>query len=608
MHIRASQEKEGLDKKNSPKNPDFLLGFGGNGPKNAVGAPFSQKGGWSLLGEFLLVACLFSLYAGTAAPEVNESHYLTKAKHFWEPQFASRDLFLASSDAHWFFFATVGWLSHVLSLPTAAWCGRILGWMAVALGWCLFMNRCTGCRWAGLITAPLWIASLHWGQLSGEWIVGGCEAKVFAYALSFIGLSEIVSHRWSRAWPWLGLAASFHVLTGGWLALAALMGYMTLKLRVDGRRVGLRSGSSEVENGTIEVEPFGDQWVGLIIGGCFSLLGLVPAILLSQGVDAATSERAAMIYVFERLPHHLSPLRFATERWISFGVLASVTLIFGWNYLRCSSTRHEPKARSSRLGTLMLMAGMVSLIAMAGVLIDFCLSSWAANWSAGLLRYYWFRWNDVIWPTMLAVIVIATARLELGNVIILGARSSEGGLPEEVESAMSKGFRWVAVLLLAIPGPLLIANRYFQNNMAILPPADRASLVMRTETVSMQKRVRDDWWDVCYWTRTNTPSDALFLTPRFQQTFKWYAHRAEVACWKDAPQDARGLIEWQKRLLEIFPRSPEGYGIPMSDQHLREMRLRYKMDYVIVDRRIQKQPPLLPLVHSNDTYAVFEFP
>jgi hypothetical protein len=163
-------------------------------------------------------------------------------------------------------------------------------------------------------------------------------------------------------------------------------------------------------------------------------------------------------------------------------------------------------------------------------------------------------------------------------------------------------------LLLVIPGLWVIGSRYFENNRAILPPADRASLVMRTETAAMQRQVYEDWLDVCFWTRSNTPSDALFLTPRFQQTFKWYAHRAELACWKDSPQDALGLIEWEKRLLEIFPKSSDGYGIPMSDEHLREMRRRYKMDYVILDRRIQKQPPLLPLLHSNDTYAVFEFP
>ncbi len=568
MHIHASQEKEGLDKKISQNFRGFLTAFSRNGPENAVLGDFSGVNGWSFAADFLLVACVFSLYAGSAAPEVNESHYLVKAKHFWDSSFASRDLFVASADAHWFFFATIGWLSHTLSFPVAAWCGRILGWLAVSVGWCLLIRRISpGLRFAGAMTAPLWVASLHGGQLSGEWVVGGCEAKVFAYAFSFVGLSEIVHNRWSRAWCWLGLAAGFHVLTGGWLTLAAIVSYVLIKSR-----------------DRLLLEPVRNQWFGLLVGGCLSLPGLVPALLLNRGIDVATSERGAMIYVFQRLPHHLSPLRFATERWLSFAALVAITIILGWGYWRNRRLSPSRMTGETRILPLVVLTGVVSVIAAIGVLIDVGLSSWATNWSACLLRFYWFRWNDVVWPTLLTVIALLGSQKE-GNVL-----------------------RWIAIFLLAIPGPLVIGARYIANNRAYLAPADRASLVMRTETEAMQKQVRDDWLDVCFWTRSNTPSTALFLTPRFQQTFKWYAHRAEVACWKDAPQDASGLIEWEKRLLEIFPKSPEGYGMPMSDEHLREMRRQYRMDYVILDRRIQKRPPLLPLVHSNDTYAVFEFP
>ncbi len=586
MHIHASQEKEGLDKKISENFCCFLFDSGRVGPKNADTGNSRWLHRVSFAGECLLVACLFSLYAGSPAPEVNESHYLAKAKHFWDPSFAARDLFIASSDAHSFFFASVGWLTHILSLPAAAWCGRILGWLAVSFGWCLFMHRIVPFRMAGALTAPLWIASLHWGQLSGEWVIGGCEAKVFAYAFSFVGLAEIAINRWSRAWCWLGLAAGFHVLTGGWLTLAALVSYAVLTCRVE--RGGLKNESQSLQAGTRKfvLEPLRYQWLGLAVGGCLSLLGLVPAILLNRGIDAATSERGAMIYVFQRLPHHLSPLRFAAERWFSFAMLVAITLAFGWHFLRTRRAAETTKA--SGVLTLMVIAGVVSMIALIGVIIDASLSHWATNWSASLLRFYWFRWNDVIWATLLTVVTITIVRKEFAIDIVF--------------------FRWLAILLLAVPGPVLIGARYVANNRAILAPADRASLVMRTETPSMQKRVRDDWLDVCFWTRSNTPSNALFLTPRFQQTFKWYAQRAEIACWKDAPQDALGLIEWEKRLLKIFPKSPEGYGIPMSDEHLHEMRRQYRMDYVILDRRIQKQPPLLPLVHLNNTYAVFEFP
>ncbi len=138
-----------------------------------------------------------------------------------------------------------------------------------------------------------------------------------------------------------------------------------------------------------------------------------------------------------------------------------------------------------------------------------------------------------------------------------------------------------------------------------LPPADRATLVLRHESSADQARVAANWIDACHWIRSNTAKDALVLTPRFQQTFKWYAHRAEIASWKDAPQDVLGLLEWERRMLEIFPRSPEGYGIEMSDEHLLAMHRKYRMDYVVLDRRIKRNTASTDRV-LKPTYAIFD--
>ena len=98
MHIHPSQEKEVLDKRISLKFLDFLPVMKPIGPKNAERSVFSIKLAAFFLVECFFVACLFSIYAGSRVPEVNESHYWTKAKHFWDPSFASGDLFLASAD------------------------------------------------------------------------------------------------------------------------------------------------------------------------------------------------------------------------------------------------------------------------------------------------------------------------------------------------------------------------------------------------------------------------------------------------------------------------------------------------------------------------------
>jgi hypothetical protein len=66
------------------------------------------------------------------------------------------------------------------------------------------------------------------------------------------------------------------------------------------------------------------------------------------------------------------------------------------------------------------------------------------------------------------------------------------------------------------------------------------------------QETQKNWVRVCRWIADNTPQDALFLTPRKQQTFKWYAGRAEFVNWKDAPQDAPALLQWQRRMSDVW--------------------------------------------------------
>ena len=53
--------------------------------------------------EALLIFSLFFLYTGGPPPDVNETHYLPKAKHYWNPDWCGPDVFLDSADpAHGF--------------------------------------------------------------------------------------------------------------------------------------------------------------------------------------------------------------------------------------------------------------------------------------------------------------------------------------------------------------------------------------------------------------------------------------------------------------------------------------------------------------------------
>src|SRR5262245_51121084 len=131
--------------------------------------PRGSSPGAFLFGEadrrpWLAVAIVLLAFAVSGAwrapvPGVNEPHYLGKARHFWEPAFCSRDLFIASYDAHWLLYATVGSLTTVLPFEQAAWLGRLLAWTALALGWVMLAREVAPGRRAPVWSAALFLAS-----------------------------------------------------------------------------------------------------------------------------------------------------------------------------------------------------------------------------------------------------------------------------------------------------------------------------------------------------------------------------------------------------------------------------------------------------------------
>ena len=71
-------------------------------------APCPPNRGWWW--EAALITLMCYLKAGWLPPDVNEAHYLAKAKHFWQPDWCPADFFLNSPDAHTPFYVVFGWV------------------------------------------------------------------------------------------------------------------------------------------------------------------------------------------------------------------------------------------------------------------------------------------------------------------------------------------------------------------------------------------------------------------------------------------------------------------------------------------------------------------
>lgn len=502
--------------------------------------------------QTVLIFLFFFVQAATIPPDVNESHYLAKAKHYWDPQWCQGDMFLESADAHLVFYWTAGWLTKFFSLTTTTWIGRLTTWWLLAWSWRRFAESLFPEAWFASLSAALWTVLLYWGHLAGEWVIGGFEAKGFAYVLVLLALEAIARNQWSRVWLLLGAASSFHVLVGGWSVVAALVAYVW-----------------ERESWKSAIAP-------LACGLVLALPGLVPALTLSAGLDGLTAAQSSWIYAFVRLDHHLVFHRLPWHH-IARHALLVVCWLAAWRWLDW---------RDHHRRVFHFVAGSLA-IAFAGIVLDVVLRPfpyWAAMW----LRYYWFRLSDAMIP--------------LGVALAL-CRWLEATRHREPS-------RWP--IRLAATVLLVVAHAgwlTWEHQRDRRPPAVAQSNP-RGAFSAAQLQVRyDAWRETCRWIEHKTPRDALFLTPRFQQTFKWYAQRAEVVTWKDVPQDARGLIAWYNRFREIYPKTVEHNGlVAHGEAKLLELARHYGFQWIVIDRGYSDRSLSWPCRYRSgpEERAIFE--
>ena len=156
---------------------------------------------------------------------MNESHYLCRLKHFWNPEWCTGDLFLESTDTQVVFIWLFGWVTRWLSLSATAWVGRVMAWTLLAWAWQRLSWRLVPRPLAAVLSAALFVTLNDYAHLAGEWVVGGVEAKCFAYVFVLLALRELVDRRWNwrLADAWRGHARFIRWSAAGadWCAAAS---------------------------------------------------------------------------------------------------------------------------------------------------------------------------------------------------------------------------------------------------------------------------------------------------------------------------------------------------------------------------------------------------
>lgn len=504
--------------------------------------------------EILLIFTLYFAYAGWPPPAINEAHYLVKARHFWDPNWCPGDLFAESADTHYLFYLTLGPLTGWLPLPWAAWVCRAVIWLLLAIGWRRLSFTLVPRPLVSLLTAGLYLCLLDHTQMAGEWVVGGAEAKCLAYAAVWWGLAELARNRWRAALLWLGFAAGWHVLVGGWALVALGVAWLW-----DGERPAIRS-------------------LICALGGALllSLPGWWPALAMDRGSPPEVLAEAHRIHVFERLSHHLVFYRFPRGFMLRHGLAIGV-----WWLLHRAADQTPAGRRVGRV------VGGAIAICLVGVLIDQS-NLYAPQRAAAWLRFYWFRLSDALVP--------------------LGIALGLGELWQRLRVRQSPLADW-GLLGLILGVSAWLGGHYLRAMHDLRPQADRPSRVVGPDSAPPDEMTRHrDWLAVCAWMARHTKASDWTIAPRDRQTFKWYTGHAEFVCRKDVPQDAASTVEWKRRIEML-------YGDPYRiwPDRIRRIAAEYPVRYVIVDRQSPLMPLPYPIVYpspfdTNRHFVVYRIP
>ncbi|MEM9807394.1 MAG: hypothetical protein AAF959_19190, partial [Cyanobacteria bacterium P01_D01_bin.56] len=328
---------------------------------------------WVLpIGTITVFLCLKFLFVRNMG-SVNELHHLPLSRHFVDPAWLAQDIYYSEPSGYRLLFQLLfGHLTTTIGFLATSIVGRIVGYVAIATGlWTL--ARSLGMQLLTVLVTLGLFVYVHrpQGVMAGEWLIGGIEPKVFAYSAIFMALSTLFAGRYLWMTAWLGVAASFHALVGGWASIAMLLLLLWRQPAVllDGRR-----------------------WLAALpiylVTGAFAVTAVLTQVL--NPVDDVSQVSPSYIYSFLRNPHHVNPLAWSLDEWL---VLLAYLLVFGgctWFVMRSRSSEGLPDEVQRHRANFICFVWCTLMLFGAGILVA------PLDRNGEILQYYPFRVGDLM--------------------------------------------------------------------------------------------------------------------------------------------------------------------------------------------------------------------
>ena len=451
---------------------------------------------WVLpIGTITLFLCLKFLFIRNMG-QVNELHHLPLSRNFVEPSWLAGDIYYSEPSGYRLLFQLIfGPLTTAVGFLATSIIGRIFGYLAIAVGlWTL--SRRLGIRLLTLLVAIGLFVYVRrpQGVMAGEWLMGSVEPKVFAYSAVFMALSAAFVGRYLWMTAWLGIAASFHALVGGWSSIVMLLWLLWRRRDVllDGRR-----------------------WLAaLAIYGVTSVFALTA--VLTQVLSPVEESRVlpSYIYSFLRNPHHVNPMAWPLDEWL---LLVAYLVVFGGSvfYVLVKQDNSDlPRTETTEYRSDFVCFVLCSLILFgAGILVA------PLDRNGQILQYYPFRVGDL----MLALGASLFLALALEKVLFRHRRGA------------------IALTLIILIGFGAEATRFYSYGMALRDfPGDEQGVNPELKSLGI-------------WIKQHVPEGELVISPPVQlDQLAWLSERPAVAKFRFVPSASSADVDaWYERMSDL---------------------------------------------------------
>ncbi len=497
---------------------------------------------------------------------VNEVYALPLAKQYADPNWVPGDWYYNEPAGYRLLFvALFGQLAVAWGFLATSIIGRLIYYTLISSGLVL-LGRKLGISLAPLLVGiGLFLYVNHYqGMVAQEWLVGGVEAKSFAYGFLLLAIWLMLGGAYRLMALMLGLSASFHVLVGGW-AFLAVVGWLLWKRKQD----------------FADISYLGSVLLIYFVASGFAILPVFQQLFTR--IPSGLIE-PSYLFVFVRHPHHVNPRAWDSDWWL-LPLVHLLVLAISWFVLQRKQKSEEPSPqhiarRSLAEFTLITLVPFVFGLAIAPF-----------DTQGKLLQYFFFRLGDIMLPLNSYLLFVCA-------------------LEQTFIGSKQRLFSLFCILLLSIAVSILSVNFYH-------------SLIALTQFPGKEQGVEPEWQDMCTWIKTNTPHNTLVISPPVEfVNFTWLTERPTIAKFRLLPSVSASLIGWYERLndlsgdinpwpskdskkdnrSEIRQALTTGYYSLQTPQ-VESLMLKYHANYFVTRTQHQLE---LPIAYQNSLYIFYQ--